>query len=683
VPASAQNVSPATVNVLNLLSPFLTLNSTAIGQTTLTDNLEQAVAINQNESSVALLNNNLSTSALAALAISDENLLGSASNTVYGIPTSTTFGPAANLAGGLPAENTTSYGTLVNGSQTIGGFGSILGAAYVNDVSPSSVTLPNTVALLTTAFGFTGNSLATGDSQVAKFYFANGTWNGTAAAVAPSGYTLPTYGGLPNGTNSVYDTAYDVTNKQAGQNAYGDSHPYQTYSDVSSTYTLYDPTVKTAYSTTAYPNAVNPDKPSSNPSFPSSHMAYAMTDSVLLGMLVPQLYQSMLVRASAMGESRIVVGVHYPLDIIGSRAFVYYDLANYLSNPAYINNATMTGTAANLPSMMGSAQGEINSVLGAAATSAGCGSSLATCATSAMNVNPYAPSANNAAVYAARMTYGLPTIAGGAKELTDTQGQDASILLATVFGGSSQAAQTLLGDLGLKAGMDGNLSTATIQQVIANTESDPFAAFVGTELSYWSRINLYSAIGYFGGVTGTLTTADGDHLTTDVTVASGGVIDVTGKFTVGGAFDVEAGGALGVTLGGLTAETGYSQVVVGGTSVLAGALDVTLGNGFDPASGDTFDLVETAGGLTNDISALYLDGGLCSALGGESYLCSFDGRTDVISLLAIDPPGATDLELKVASTPEPSTWALMALGFAGLGFAGGRGARRSAAKVSV
>ena len=377
-PANAQtaNLAPANVNVLNLLSPFLTLNSTAIGQQTLQDTLIQAIAINQNVASTnpnitvsaTLLNNSLSTSALAALAISDENLPGSASNTVYGIPATTTFGPAANLAGGLPPENTTSYGAMANGSQTIGGFGSILGAAYVKDAGSAgaAVTLPDTVTLLTTALNYTGNTLwpgqttSTGDSQVAKFYFANGTWNGTTLAAAPPGSTLPIFNGLPNKTNSVYDTAYGVSNTQPGQNAYGNSHPYQTYSHISgASYTLYDPTVKTAYNPIAYPSAVNPGKPSSNPSFPSSHMAYAMTDGVLLGMLVPELYQSMLVRASEMGESRIVVGVHYPTDIIASRAFVSYDLANHLGNPAYISNPAMTGpagsTGANLPALMGNA----------------------------------------------------------------------------------------------------------------------------------------------------------------------------------------------------------------------------------------------------------------------------------------------------------------------------------------
>ncbi len=442
--AASANVTPANVNVINLLSPFLSLNSTAIGSLTLTTNIDQASAINQNAPSVALLNNNYSTPVLAALAINDENSLGTASTQLYG--TTINVGPAANIAGALPTQNTTAYGTLYNGQQpqvsvngtptSVGAFGSVLGAAYVNAVNPSNPTLPKTIALLTTAFDFTGNALATGDSSVAKSYFANGTINNNTAAVAPAGSTLPTFllstptltTTLPNTTNSVYDIAYGVTNTESGQNAYGDSHPYQTIPVNNLPFTFYDPTVKTA---TTVKGAINPDKPSANASFPSSHMTYAMTDSILLGMLAPQLYQSVLLRASEIGNSRIVVGVHYPTDIIASRAFVSYDLAQYLSNPAYINNPTVTGTlvttngttalamgtgtgltGVNLPSLVTAAEGEMQSVLGPVAVNAGCGTSFATCATSPSNenVNPYAPSAENAAVYAARLTYGLPTL---------------------------------------------------------------------------------------------------------------------------------------------------------------------------------------------------------------------------------------------------------------------------------
>ena len=611
--ADAQsNISVATSNVLNLLQPFLTLNSTTTGQQTLTADLQQAALINQNASSptgiltsasqinpnapsAAFLNGNLSTTAAAALAISDENALSAISNNVFGISKatvspSTTFGIAANLAGGLPTQNTTSYtfsgaasGATVytNGAQPVGGFGAVLGAAYVSGVYPGSGTtaastsLPNTVTLLNTAFNFTGNatnngSNSSGDAQVAKFYFANGTWNGTTAAVAPTnGPAVPTFNGLPNTSSSVYDIAFGVSNSQPvtnsitaqfgtyAQNQFGDSHPYQTFQTVSSAYTLYDPTV--AYTSNSNTTTVNPDKPSSNPAFPSSHMAYAMTDGLLLGMLVPQFYQSMLMRASQMGESRIIVGVHYPTDIIASRAFIQYDLAQYLSNPAYINNAAVTGApgasnqAVNLPSLFAAAQPEITTYLNTYAVGHSCGTSLATCATSAANTagDPFAPSATNAQLYEARLTYGLPILsfAQAPREQAPAGASDASILLAPLYGGSTSYAQTLAPN----GGLYGNLSTNTINQIIVNTETNALAAFYGTSLSYWARINLYAAAQYFQGVTGLITLASTDQVNTNVVVAgattnvNGDVVPagvLAGMGTINGSVSVASGGTL-------------------------------------------------------------------------------------------------------------------------------------------
>ena len=56
-------------------------------------------------------------------------------------------------------------------------------------------------------------------------------------------------------------------------------------------------------------------------------------------MMAPELYQSMLSRGSQFANSRIVLGVHYPLDIIASRSLASYDLAQAFTNPDYINNA--------------------------------------------------------------------------------------------------------------------------------------------------------------------------------------------------------------------------------------------------------------------------------------------------------------------------------------------------------
>jgi len=88
--AQTANISGADANVLILLSPFLTLNSTtfsesggtAMGPTTLSTSLAQAININNN-----------ATTAQQQLSISDKNLLGGASNTVSGLTPK--FGPAA------------------------------------------------------------------------------------------------------------------------------------------------------------------------------------------------------------------------------------------------------------------------------------------------------------------------------------------------------------------------------------------------------------------------------------------------------------------------------------------------------------------------------------------------------------------------------------------------------------
>ena len=101
--------------------------------------------------------------------------------------------------------------------------------------------------------------------------------------------------------------------------------------------------------------------------------------------------------------------------------------------------------------------------------------------------------------------------------------------------------------------MYGNLSTNTINQIIVNTETNAMSGFYGTSLSYWSRINLYDAAGYFGGVTGTLTLGSSDQVNTNVVVAGtttnvnndvvpAGVLAGTG--TINGNVTVNSGGTV-------------------------------------------------------------------------------------------------------------------------------------------
>jgi len=575
--AQTPNTVGSNVNVLNLLSPFLMLNSTAIGQSTLQVNLSQAIAIN-----------NGANATRQGLAISDINLLSGASNTVAGL--AGTFGPAANLAGGLGVQNSGLTGVPVGVTvqQPVGGYGSLLGPIYQTGVAGGlGGPLGNTVKLLTSAYNFTSSDLG-----VAKNYFANGNYaNPGGAAVAPAGFTLPTFNGLPNNINSVYDLAYGVTNTQTGptingQNVYGDSRPGQVSTQINVFY-------EAAF------NGIT-----TNPSFPSGHTNYAYTDSILLGMLVPQLYQSMLSRASEYATSRIVVGVHYPLDIIASRSFASYDLAQAFTNPAYINNAAMTGpvtvtasgatgTAINLPGLFTAAQSELNNYL-----STQCGASVASCASSVANTtnNPYVPSAANQATYTSNLTYGLPTLtfAQAPREAAPAGGPDASILLATVYGGSTSAAKVIAPN----GGTLGNLQTGTINQIIVNTETNALAAFYGTSLSYWSRIDLYSAIGYFQNVSGVLALAPSDQVNTNVTIAgattnvNGDVVPagvLGGAGTINGNVTVNSGGTLaaGVPNAGGFVGTPGTMTINGNVAFNAGSAYLVV---FAPA---------TTGSVTN------------------------------------------------------------------------------------
>jgi subtilase-type serine protease len=121
------------------------------------------------------------------------------------------------------------------------------------------------------------------------------------------------------------------------------------------------------------------------------------------------------------------------------------------------------------------------------------------------------------------------------------------------------------------SGLLGSLSTSTINQIIVNSEANALAAFCGTSLSYWSRINLYAA-GYFQGVTGSLNLASGDTVKTDVTIdptgALGGTGTIAGNVTNAGG-TIKPGDAPGVmTILGNLDETLPSDLAIelGGTN---------------------------------------------------------------------------------------------------------------------
>lgn len=155
------NETPSAVNVLNLLGPFLSLNGTAVGQTTLQQNLAVSIGINNN-----------SGAAQRAQSISDKTIAspnGAGVNPTIKLQNGQTVsvGPADNLAGGLPPQaiqsNPGQPGTITP-YQPVGGYGYVLGPDYQTGIRASNATsgpLTNTYKLLVNAYNFASNDLST------------------------------------------------------------------------------------------------------------------------------------------------------------------------------------------------------------------------------------------------------------------------------------------------------------------------------------------------------------------------------------------------------------------------------------------------------------------------------------------------------------------------------------------
>jgi LPXTG-motif cell wall-anchored protein len=318
-------------------------------------------------------------------------------------------------------------------------------------------------------------------------------------------------------------------------------------------------------------------------SFPSGHTTNSNLAGVTLATLVPELAAGILGRVSEMGTDRIVLGMHYPLDVMGGRIAGQSQVAERWADTAYRRD------------MIEPARAELVAYLEEA-----CGDTLAACAAAgtAYRSDPFggaaAPggtdqaitdAASAIAVYHERLTYGFePT---GDTTLDASVPDTAAELLRTAFP---------------------TLDTAQRASILAQTElaSGYPLDRTGTETGSWQRIDLAAA------------------MTATVDLAADGTVDVVATGTIPTVVpadgpqlvltdgpSVEVDSALALAASGLTADSEYRVVFGDDRATVLGTLRSNATGGLsgsvtipaDAATGDrTIELLAGDGSVAASAS---------------------------------------------------------------------------------
>jgi hypothetical protein len=244
---------------------------------------------------------------------------------------------------------------------------------------------------------------------------------------------------------------------------------------------------------------------------------------------------------------------------------------------------------------------------------------------------------------------------------------NASAETLTVNPGSLTNAGTLQAESG------STLSLSTGSGVVTNTGT--VNVNTGGTMSLASGLNYDQTAGdtkvngSFGG-SGAFVNVSGGNIEGTGTIngtvtVSGGTIhagDSPGILTINGDYS-QSGGTFLADLGGSTAGSGYSQLLVNGAaSVTGGTLDVSLIGGFTPTTDENFFLIVATGGVTDPFSSEILP------FSNSDWQLSYDG-IGTCSQDGTSGSGCLDLEYLGSgppATPEPGTFLLMGTGFLAL-----------------
>lgn len=353
-----------------------------------------------------------------------------------------------------------------NLAQLADGLGTTLGAAYVARAHYIDRQKFTSVSEAVAALISYSTRTSGGNSNAAKYFFANSTTDGTKPVSTEASEIFNSNGGIPD----PFGRAYGLPAGTVGADKYGNSRPFQT--EPSFTRIMGPDYFNTPSDNMVYNRGPLMDLTNS-PSYPSGHTTYGYTGALILAILVPSRYQEMIVRGAEYGNDRIIIGAHYAMDVLGGRTLALYDVAHLLANdPTYLD-LPLKGHAsvADFRAAMLAARKDLVSTL-----EASCGKSVAVCAHE--DTGRFSSASANEAFYAATQTYNLAVVYPKNRGVLEDVGKlapEAGYLLTTAFP---------------------SLSLDKADAILTETEG-PGGGFLddGSSFGVYSRLNLYAAAG--------------------------------------------------------------------------------------------------------------------------------------------------------------------------------------------
>ncbi|MFC4104263.1 S-layer homology domain-containing protein [Paenibacillus xanthanilyticus] len=311
--------------------------------------------------------------------------------------------------------------------------------------------------------------------------------------------------------------------------------------------------------------------PATDGGFPSGHTNASYLSAYAMAYAVPERFQELLTRASEMGNSRVVAGMHSPLDVIGGRVMATALSAAILSDPdnAAVKQAAYEEARTKLLTQTGTAE------------------------------DRFTDYAKNKAQFTERLTYGFAPIGDTTKAMTVPKGAEVLLETRLPYLDANQRRE-VLATTGLPSGYP----------VLDDPEG-------------WGRLNLFAAADGYGAFNGDVTvTMDAalggfhaqDHWRNNITgtgkltKAGSGTLELQGNNTYTGGTVVSGGTLEGESA---TALGAGNVAVTEGTLVEQVAGKMTIGGNFEQAATGTLELnVGSAGDVLEVNGSVKADGKL-------------------------------------------------------------------------